>query len=525
MSELKEKTLESLKKMASKNKIEGRSLMNKSQLIRALSKLSPKKSSRKTSKKSSRKGSKKTSRKRSMKGGKRRSKKSSKKTSKRSKKIVMKGGALTEDQINALVNRNYIESPMILVSRRENGTFAPERSPIVNIQRANDINFLRMTLRLINGTDVTDDCRISRLDLIGEGQNQILVYNSPRYNPTVIPRLPPQPPQPQLNQAGGKRRSKKSSRKVSKKSKIKVMKGGARDEEIEPLIGRNYELYPMKFVSRNENGSLQDYNELITAIELNDPDILTIRTRRIVDGTIQNIVHEIWILFLKLSDHNYDNATYLIHDPWNLSRDYRIPMPHGPPIDHVPPPQVGGKRRSKKSSKRSKKIVMKGGALTEDQIDALVTRNYRTNPMTLRIRRADGSFTSGQHQISSIRRQMIRGVVLLIIYVNNIGNSYPINRLELSDNDDQNYTYLIVNSDDHNPSVIPHPVNQDGGKRLSKKTSKKILKKTSKKTSRKTSKKTSRKGSKKTSRKGSKKTSRKRSMKGGKKRSKKTSKK
>jgi hypothetical protein len=225
MSELKEKTLESLKKMASKNKIEGRSLMNKSQLIRALSKLSPKKSSRKTSKKSSRKGSKKTSRKRSMKGGKRRSKKSSKKTSKRSKKIVMKGGALTEDQINALVNRNYIERPMILVSRLENGTFRPERELIVNIQRANDINFLRMTLRLINGTDATDDCRISRLDLVGEGQNQILVYNSPRYNPSVIPRLPPpqppQPPQPQVNQAGGKRRSKKTSKKRSKKTSKK----------------------------------------------------------------------------------------------------------------------------------------------------------------------------------------------------------------------------------------------------------------------------------------------------------------
>jgi hypothetical protein len=38
MVQLKEKTLEELKKMASKKKIEGRSKMNKAQLVRALSK-------------------------------------------------------------------------------------------------------------------------------------------------------------------------------------------------------------------------------------------------------------------------------------------------------------------------------------------------------------------------------------------------------------------------------------------------------------------------------------------------------
>ncbi len=47
MSDLQEKTLQSLRKIASKNKIEGRSSMKKSQLIRALSNLSPKKTSKK----------------------------------------------------------------------------------------------------------------------------------------------------------------------------------------------------------------------------------------------------------------------------------------------------------------------------------------------------------------------------------------------------------------------------------------------------------------------------------------------
>ncbi len=38
MVELKEKTVEELRKMASKKKIEGRSKMNKAQLVRALQK-------------------------------------------------------------------------------------------------------------------------------------------------------------------------------------------------------------------------------------------------------------------------------------------------------------------------------------------------------------------------------------------------------------------------------------------------------------------------------------------------------
>ncbi len=83
MVELKEKTVEELRKMASKKKIEGRSKMNKAELIRALKKTS-----------------------------------SSKKIMKRRK---MKGGALNEEQVQSLINRfrvlsgSYNPEPLYLV--------------------------------------------------------------------------------------------------------------------------------------------------------------------------------------------------------------------------------------------------------------------------------------------------------------------------------------------------------------------------------------------------------------------------
>ncbi len=75
MAQLKEKTLEELKKMASKKKIEGRSKMNKAQLIRALSKCTSK-----------------------------------------SKKMV--GGALSDQEIQDLVNRNYVNNPLTFAGNR-----------------------------------------------------------------------------------------------------------------------------------------------------------------------------------------------------------------------------------------------------------------------------------------------------------------------------------------------------------------------------------------------------------------------
>ncbi len=71
MVELNDKTVEELRKMASRKKIEGRSKMNKAQLVRALKKCSL-----------------------------------TKKTVKRRK---MKGGALTDEEFFYLVNRNYTD--------------------------------------------------------------------------------------------------------------------------------------------------------------------------------------------------------------------------------------------------------------------------------------------------------------------------------------------------------------------------------------------------------------------------------
>lgn len=87
MVQLKEKTLEELKKMASKKKIEGRSKMNKAQLVRALSK---------------------------------------------SKKMT--GGALTDEEISMLEQRNLSRNPMKLDYRGDHGD-------IIRIQVNRHIDF------------------------------------------------------------------------------------------------------------------------------------------------------------------------------------------------------------------------------------------------------------------------------------------------------------------------------------------------------------------------------------------------
>jgi hypothetical protein len=91
MVDLKDKTVEELRKMASRKKIEGRSKMNKAELVRALKKKS-----------------------------------TTKKTMKRRK---MKGGALTEEQINMLVARNYQTNPLSI------NFVSGSVSPIVRVER------------------------------------------------------------------------------------------------------------------------------------------------------------------------------------------------------------------------------------------------------------------------------------------------------------------------------------------------------------------------------------------------------
>ncbi len=77
MVELKEKTVEELRKMASRKKIEGRSKMNKEELVKALKK-----------------------------------KTSTKKTVKRRR---IRGGAIDNEQVESLLTRNYETDPLYLV--------------------------------------------------------------------------------------------------------------------------------------------------------------------------------------------------------------------------------------------------------------------------------------------------------------------------------------------------------------------------------------------------------------------------
>ncbi len=89
MVQLTEKSVEELRKMASKKKIKGRSKMNKTQLVRALS-----------------------------------------------KKKKMMGGALTDDEINSLTTRNYEENRMYYIgmfSREPN--FSDKSQRIISISR------------------------------------------------------------------------------------------------------------------------------------------------------------------------------------------------------------------------------------------------------------------------------------------------------------------------------------------------------------------------------------------------------
>ncbi len=92
MIELKKKTVQELRKIASRKKIEGRSEMNKAELVRALNK------------------------------------------KKSTTKKTMKGGALTEHQINMLVERNYQRNPL-------NIDFGTNRRQIVGVERRSN-NFI-----------------------------------------------------------------------------------------------------------------------------------------------------------------------------------------------------------------------------------------------------------------------------------------------------------------------------------------------------------------------------------------------
>ncbi len=100
MVELKDKTVEELRKMASRKKIEGRSKMNKSELIRALKKKNLIK--------------------------------------KKMKRRKMKGGALNNEQITELRTRDYVKNPMTLLYIGSNGE-ETEHTPITSVTITGDM--------------------------------------------------------------------------------------------------------------------------------------------------------------------------------------------------------------------------------------------------------------------------------------------------------------------------------------------------------------------------------------------------
>ncbi len=150
MVELKDKTVEELRKMASRKKIEGRSKMNKSELVRALKK-----------------------------------KTSTKKTMKRKK---MRGGALTPQQVESLLTRNYQTNPLIYFYISLVGSPA-ETGNITKITRSEQMGVEYLNT-YVNGKLKIQD--IYGLRLENFNGNEYLVYGSRGpSNPDYIPGTAP----------------------------------------------------------------------------------------------------------------------------------------------------------------------------------------------------------------------------------------------------------------------------------------------------------------------------------------------
>ncbi len=140
MVELKDKTVEELRKMASKKKIEGRSKMNKAELVRALKK-----------------------------------KTSTKKTMKRRK---MKGGYLTTDQLQDL-----LKNPQSFLLRR-NINSPPE--PISSVFRGQSP---QVFIKLEQGDEFR--CQISDLQITEQGAGGVSIISCVPTNTVVYPKITP----------------------------------------------------------------------------------------------------------------------------------------------------------------------------------------------------------------------------------------------------------------------------------------------------------------------------------------------
>ena len=152
MVELKEKTVEELRKMASKKKVEGRSKMNKTELVKAL-----------------------------------------KKSIKRRK---MNGGALTEDQITMLLSRNYQENPMLFRRNNKNGTLKSEEQ-ILKVVRGRGHN-THMIGVITDKKNLFKRDRDHSLETINfftiSDDGSTLIHNPYIYNAPPPPRYSAPPP-------------------------------------------------------------------------------------------------------------------------------------------------------------------------------------------------------------------------------------------------------------------------------------------------------------------------------------------
>lgn len=151
MVELKEKTVKELRKIASKKKVEGRSKMNKADLVKALKKSI--------------------------------------------KKRKMNGGGLTEDQIQMLLYRNYQENPMFLRNRNKNGTLNPEEQ-IVQVVRGDGYNTNMIYVITDKDNNSESFCTINHFTISDDGNTLIYDFfteerahpQPPRYSSSPPPR-------------------------------------------------------------------------------------------------------------------------------------------------------------------------------------------------------------------------------------------------------------------------------------------------------------------------------------------------
>ncbi len=314
MTELKEKTVEELRKMASRKKIEGRSKMNKTELVRALKKKS-----------------------------------STKKTMKRRK---MRGGALTEEQIDMLVARNYKTNPMTVRYMEKDGSFHPSKNRIGRILRSTrDPQMIVIQIFLRNGT-ISDNLSSSNKECltISEDGNMLIVdhfiFDRGRQAPPPPPRYTAPPPPPRYN----------------------APPPPPRYTAPPPPPRYNAPPPPPRYTAPPPPPIRLPYN-VQTAY----------RTLGVEPGLDFKAVRK---AYLKIVLHKHPNKG---GDPANFRRIQEAyeKIEQYEESKKSRSTFFGGKKKKSTTKKTTKRRKMRGGALSQEQIDMLVARNYQTNPLNI----------------------------------------------------------------------------------------------------------------------------------------------